>query len=406
MRRPKWIAALAATACLAAAGVGVTAATSQAGAPYSCTNSVQPQGACGPYSGNQSILVNGAVPVGVNYNAPTITQDDWANNPAYHATINANSPSDWQVTASVNTPGDGSVKAYPDAGWGMPWPEVAVDSFPVTTSSWNVTVPTDSTQIAGWAGYDLWFNNWANEVMIQPDIVDSSAYNCSGPNATFSGHVWHLCGPYGSEWVWRPGADDPAGGYQGASTTQNLPSGTIDVKAVADWMMSHGQLPANSTWTAGAFGFEVCQTGSQSATFTVHDFKFDAGTSAGTPPTPTPTATTPTSTSTPTPTATPTPNPTTASATPTPPPTTSSPAPSAAPGGMWNSGHVTENFGWANTGAASYEFQLDTAAGVLVLDKTVTAPHVSVSVKKDTNYEWRVRATGGQWSAWKLFTSP
>src|SRR5262249_22704525 len=159
-----------ATAATSKAGIGATAATTS----YSCTTSVLSTGACGPYTGYQGILVNGSVPPGVNYSAPTITHDDWANNPAYTATIQANNPGNWQVTANVNTPGDGSVKAFPDAGWGMPWPEVKVDSFPVTTSSWNVTVPTDNTQVDGWAGYDLWFNNWANEVMIQPDIVDSS----------------------------------------------------------------------------------------------------------------------------------------------------------------------------------------------------------------------------------------
>ena len=408
MRRPKWIAALAATACLALAGIGATAVTSKAGigvtaatssTSYSCTTS-DLKGGCGPYPNDQSILINGRVPGGVNEPNPYVAQNNWGGNSAYTATLSANNTGDWRVTANVNPPQDGSVKAYPDAGWGMPYdnakaaagqdPFSPVDSFASTVSSWNVSVPTDNGKVDGWAGYDLWLNNWGNEVMIQPDIVANGSYSCSGPTATFSGKTWHLCGPFGSEWVWHPGASDPAGGYQGASTPQNLPSGTIDVKAVLDWMMANGKLPANSTWTAGGFGFEVCETGGAPATFTVNDFKFGAGTSAGTTPTP------PTSTSTPTPTA-----------TPTPPPTTSSPAPPSAPGGMSNSSHVTENFGWANTGAASYEFQLDTAAGVLVLDKTVTAPHISgVAVNKDTDYKWRVRATRGQWSAWKSFTSP
>lgn len=393
MKRVTWaVTAIASAAVLSVTGLAISAS---AGAPYSCTTADLANGACGPYASEQSVLINGAVPPGVNYSAPTITHDDWAKNPAYTATLSANGPSDWQVTASVNTPGDGSIKAFPDLGWGMLWPEVKVDSYPVTTSSWNVTVPTDNTQVDGWAGYDLWFNNWANEVMIQPDVVDSSAYNCSGPNATFSGSTWHLCGPYGSEWVWRPGASEPANGLQGANSPQNLPSGTIDVHAVLDWMMANGQLPANSTWTAGSFGFEVAQTGAQPATWTVNDFSFNADSGTSPTPTPTPTSTTP-PTTTPPGTQPPTP-------TPTPTPTSTTPAPLPAPTGLSQTSHEYVNFGnSAVAGASGYEYQLETAAGVLVTDTHIS----SIAVTPDTAYQWRVRANGGTWSAWKAFTSP
>jgi len=197
---------------------------------------------------------------------PTVEQDAWSDNPAYTSTLHASSPGDWYLTANVSTH-FGGVQAFPNTGWGMPWPEIKVGSYSSIASSYSESF-THNAQTMAWAAYDLWLNNWADEVMIQTDISANSFYDCAPvATATFGGDPWHLC-VFGSERVWRHGPDE--------SHLINQPSGTIDVKAILIWMEQHGYLPGGSTWTAGSFGFEICDTGGSNATFAVHGFSWHA----------------------------------------------------------------------------------------------------------------------------------
>ena len=172
-----------------------------------------------------------------------------------------------------NTTGGGGVLAYPNVGWfpNSGSPEVPVDSYSSIISSWNVTIPTDTSTIAAWAGYDLWFNGpWSNdpdEVMIQPDITANQNYDCNAvTSTTFAGMPWHLC-VFGNERVWKPGTDD--------QHLINQPSGTINVLAMIQWMEQYGYLPKGSTWYAESFGFEICNTSGTTQTFAVNDFTWD-----------------------------------------------------------------------------------------------------------------------------------
>ena len=197
-----------------------------------------------------------------NSGDPYLNQNIWSNNPAYHQTLYGASPENWYITANVNT-GFGGVQAYPNVGWNM---DGTVDSKASTTSSWDVTIPTDTTKVAGWAAYDLWFNDWNDEVMVQTDIVANSDYDCNGvATITVSGTPWHMC-DFGSERVWKPGTDD--------QHLQNRTTGSVDIKAFLTWMEQNGKLPPNSTWTAGSFGFEVCDTESTTQTFKVNGFSW------------------------------------------------------------------------------------------------------------------------------------
>ena len=69
---------------------------------------------------------------------------------------------------------------------------------------------------------------------------------------------------FGSERVWKPGIDD--------QHLLNRTSGTIDIQAFLTWMEQHGYLPTGSTWTAGSYGFEICDTGGTNETFRVNAF--------------------------------------------------------------------------------------------------------------------------------------
>lgn len=206
-----------------------------------------------------------AVPyiTGIGDNTPYVDANVWTGNSAYHQTLTANAPNDWNIAVNVNT-GFGGVQSFPNTGW--QGGSEAVDASTAITSSWKVTMPTDTTKVAGWAAYDLWFNNWADEVMIQPDITANSDYDCTAAaTATFNGTPWHLC-LFGSERVWKIGADDSN------HAAVNESAGSIDVLAMLKYMEANGYLPAASVWTAGSFGFEVCDTEGTDQTFAVNDF--------------------------------------------------------------------------------------------------------------------------------------
>jgi hypothetical protein len=205
-------------------------------------------------------------------NHPWVSQNVWGGVPGGTQKLTAFSPTNWNVVAQVpaSHDSDGGIVSYPDTGFwmGNNTGTTPVSSFTSITSSWDVTLPTSSVN-AGWAAYDLWFNNWADEVMIRTDVVAPSAYDSSNPVAvvTFGGIPWHLQN-FGSERVWTPGTDD--------AHKINIPSGSVDVQAILTWMMGHGQLPASSVWTAASFGFEIARTGGTNQTYTVNDFAWHA----------------------------------------------------------------------------------------------------------------------------------
>src|SRR5262249_53795653 len=218
-------------------------------------------GRCGSYPGWPGITLPSPGSSG-----PWVDQNVWTKHPFYHQVMHANSPGDWYITANVST-NFGGVQAYAATGWTMAYPFIAVDAYTSQLTSWSVSIPADDTKVAGWAAYDLWFNNWNDEVMIQTDITRPvSIYDCTAAaTATFSGIPWHLC-VFDSERVWAPGTDE--------HHLLSMPSGSINVQQFLTWMEAHGYLPAASTWTAGSFGFEVADTHGTDQVFQVSAFKW------------------------------------------------------------------------------------------------------------------------------------
>jgi hypothetical protein len=187
----------------------------------------------------------------------------WNGTSSYEQTLYANGPGSWHVTANANT-NFGGVLTYPNTGFDM---QGKVDSYSSITSSFSTSFPHNA-KTAAWAAYDLWFNNWGDEVMIQTDLSVNSDYDCSATaSATFGGEPWHMC-QFGSERVWKPGTND--------SHLNSQASGSIDIKAILTYMESHGTLPAGSTWTAGSYGFEICDTGGTTEQFQVTGFSWTA----------------------------------------------------------------------------------------------------------------------------------
>jgi hypothetical protein len=196
---------------------------------------------------------------------PFINQNVWAaaGDPTYEQSLHARSPRDWYVDVRAKT-NFGGVQAFPNVGWNMTG---TVGAMPRTMSSWAVDFPHDAKTVT-WAAYDLWFNDWRDEVMIQVDIAANDYYDCNHvSSATFGGKPWHLC-TFGAQRVWKPGVDD--------DSLRNEKVGSLEVKEMLVWLEQHGHLPKNSSWTAASFGFEPCDTGAVDVRMRVTDFSWVA----------------------------------------------------------------------------------------------------------------------------------
>jgi hypothetical protein len=220
------------------------------------------KGTCGPY-------VYPAVTHSDGQNS-FVGQDVWSPVDGWSQTLQSANPGDWSVTANMPA-GNTAVVSYPNAG--TAYGEQPLSSFSRITSSFSENMHATSTT-SGWAAYDLWFNNWGDEVMIQHDFAGA------GPCApvatqTFGGSYgvpvqkWIMC-RFGSERIWK------LAGNSGSESTSNEQSGSVDILSMLTWMENNGLLPKNSTITDLSMGFEICSTGGVPETFTVSSYSITA----------------------------------------------------------------------------------------------------------------------------------
>lgn len=243
-----------------------------------CTTSA-PQGQCPPYGSQVQdppypgiTGTTGEITVGNNVFGP-------ASN-SYSQTLHVANPGRWSVVA--NFPVGTSVRSYPNTGQTQNW--INGTNLPAALSSWSSMLSSYSVSLnahsgtVGEAAYDLWLDDWHNEVMIQTDFAgDSLRPRCDVlgdvvAKQTFGGadgvpvRSWNLC-QFGSEIIWQP------------PTGTNYSSGKVNVMAMLTWLETHGggkYLPAKPTLTAISFGFEICSTASRNQTFTVNNFSLTA----------------------------------------------------------------------------------------------------------------------------------
>jgi hypothetical protein len=236
-------------------------------AGFSCVTSAA-HGQCGPYPSYAQVTGNTS--------PPYVDNDLWGPVAGETQSISANSPGDWQVVNSTPAGHGGSVTSFPDTG--AAYGEQPVSAFTSIVSSFTESMPHNSGTSA-WAAYDLWFNNWADEVMIQHDFT--SQFPCTfaavqqfGGSNGVPVQTWGLC-VFGSEKVWQLTAPGTlAGGQNDYSVTES--SGSVDVRQMITWMEGHGLLPPASTITNLSYGFEICSTGGQPETFTVSSYGMTA----------------------------------------------------------------------------------------------------------------------------------
>ena len=169
----------------------------------------------------------------------------------------------WNVIATAdNSSGDGAVKTYPNVhkdyhNWGTGY-EPPLSNYPTLSSSFAATGP--NTGIYNIA-YDIWLNGVGNgggsnrEVMIWTDNqAQRPAGSVVATGLEFGGKTWTL-------WATRdnhilsfvPDAD--------------MAAGTVNIRAMLDYLISHTRVPANSTLGQIGYGVEIVSTNGAPGTF-------------------------------------------------------------------------------------------------------------------------------------------
>ncbi|HWK08148.1 MAG TPA: hypothetical protein VNS58_31180 [Puia sp.] len=179
---------------------------------------------------------------GYNFN-----NDIWGSG-AGPQTLWVNSSSNWGVWS--NQPNTSGVKSYPNCA---KYIGKTISSINSCTSSFNVTVPGSGSYEAT---YDIWDSNNANEIMLWMSYRGSVGpisytYNSSGQpvavatNVSVGGHTWNIYrGSNGSNAVYS------------FLRTSNTSSGTVDVKAILNWIKNQGWF-GNVTLGNVEFGYEI-----------------------------------------------------------------------------------------------------------------------------------------------------
>lgn len=179
-------------------------------------------------------------------------------------TLSACAYDSWYVTATAdNSSGDGAVKTYPNVhkdyhDWGT-GAEPRLSSFNTIKSTFAATSPHVGIYDVA---YDIWLNGvpGQNEIMIWTDNyrqVPSGSVVAS--DVSVGGGTWDV---YATS----------SNGYIAFVPNQPMTQGTLDLKAMLDWLVSRGRISSSSTLGQICYGVEVVSTDGKPATFTVSDF--------------------------------------------------------------------------------------------------------------------------------------
>ena len=201
-----------------------------------------------------------------------VNQDPWTGSQGPQV-ISASSFQDWSVTATDTDPSDspGEVLTYPDASYnyyqlGTQPSGYNLNNITSLTSSFAESMPSNSNVDAE-AAYDMWLNDWQTEVMVWVDTSAGKDRNLADSGDTEVG-TYTYDGQNFS--LWRNGTGIT--GFYIFLLDHSETSGTVDLKAMLQTMVSLGYIPANSPLTEIPFGWEISSTGGQPATFSMSQF--------------------------------------------------------------------------------------------------------------------------------------
>ncbi len=208
-----------------------------------------------------------------------VSQDPWTGGQGPQ-TLTAYSFENWSVTVTATDPANapGEVLTYPNAsynyhqlntaasGYTTPPAEYQLNNIKSLTSDYTESMPRPKDLDAE-AAYDMWLNNWKTEIMVWVDTSPAKQRNLAYNGMTKVGTY-----TYGGQnfALWRSGHG--ISGFYVFLLDHNEASGTVDLKAMLDTMVSLGYISATSPLTQIPFGWEVSDTGGKPVTFTMSRF--------------------------------------------------------------------------------------------------------------------------------------
>jgi hypothetical protein len=176
-------------------------------------------------------------------------------------TLYACSYDNWYVVSN-QTNNAGAVKTYPNVH--KDYSNTLLSSFSYLTSTFAATSPHAGIYNVA---YDIWLNGVATagcvEVMIWTENFNqvpggSKVDTYTQPNWSFD--VWR------ADWSWT---------YLAFVPDEPVTSGSIDLRALFDWMISKTWLSEDATMDQLCFGVEIVSTDGTDATFTFTDFSIN-----------------------------------------------------------------------------------------------------------------------------------
>jgi hypothetical protein len=208
-----------------------------------------------------------------------VNQDPWTGGQGPQV-LNASSVQDWSVTATDTDPSNspGEVLTYPDAsfnyheldtaasGYTVPPAQYDLNNISSLTSDFTESMPQVSSLNAE-AAYDLWLNSWKTEVMVWVDTSPAKDRNLADDGMTKAGTYTYDGQNFA---LWHSGSG--ISGFYVFLLDHNETSGSVDLKAMLETMVSLGYIPATSPLTQIPFGWEISDTGGKPVTFSLSRF--------------------------------------------------------------------------------------------------------------------------------------
>lgn len=189
----------------------------------------------------------------------------WVSNDAWSGShgpqsINVCSQSSWYATSNQPNNG-GQVETYPDTEYDVGGREsmstTPISGFTSITSTFSEAYPA----VGGWdAAYDLWLNNWSTEIMMWNQWAGNNSFWANCANATNSEN---FCGDPQGVALTLDGVPFHFlnnGGELMFFRDQQVSSGSVDILAAFQWLVSQGLVKSTDVPTQLEYGVEISYT--------------------------------------------------------------------------------------------------------------------------------------------------
>ena len=161
------------------------------------------------------------------------------------------SASSWSATSTQPNDG-GQIETYPDTEYDVGGRDgnttTPISGFTSITSTFSEAYPS----AGGWdAAYDLWLNNWSTEIMIWNQWAGDNSYwpaqadGTGGQALTLDGVPYHFFNNGGELMFFRDA---------------QVSSGSVDILAAFDWLVSQGIVKSTDVPTQLEYGVEIAYT--------------------------------------------------------------------------------------------------------------------------------------------------